>query len=86
MRFCAFSAFQPCVTACSKVVCPDTIFRVPSSIFGLSTSMAPSKNTLALLSSGDPANSSMLYGPAALRPAMPSSRAWPCSWPTLKLS
>jgi hypothetical protein len=63
MRFCAFSAFQPWVTACSKSVWPETTLRVPSSIFGLRTSMAPSKKTLALLSSGEPAKSSMLYGP-----------------------
>ena len=44
------------------------------------------KKTWALASSGDPANSSMLYGPFGFFFAMPSSRAWPCSSPTLKLS
>ena len=86
MRFWAFSAFQPWVTTWLKVVWPEATFRVPSSIFGFSTSMAPSKKTWALASSGEPANSSMLYGPFGFLAFMPSSRAWPWSWPTLKLS
>ena len=63
MRFWAFSAFQPWVTTWLKSFWPETTLRVPSSIFGLSTSMAPSKKTWALASSGEPAKSSMLYGP-----------------------
>ena len=86
MRFWAFSAFQPWVTACSKVVWPDSTFRVPSSIFGFRTLMAPSKKTFALASSGEPAKSSMLYGPSGFLAFMPSSSAWPWSSPTLKLS
>ena len=52
MRFWAFSAFQPWVTTWLKSVWPETTFRVPSSIFGFSTFMAPSKKTCALASSG----------------------------------
>ena len=48
--------------------------------------MAPSKKTSALASSGEPAKSSMLYGPFGFLAFMPSSRAWPWSSPTLKLS
>ena len=86
MRFWAFSASQPCVDACCWEVWPDFTTRVPSSIFGCSTSIAPSKNGVEFASSGEPAMSSTLYGPSPLRSARPSSSAWPCSCPTLKLS
>jgi hypothetical protein len=56
-----------------------------ASIFGCSTLIAPSKKNFALLSSGEPANSSMLHGlqPLAVRPSMSD---WPWITPTLKLS
>ena len=57
--------------------------------------MAPFQKNVALLSSGEPANSSTLNGPAgAPSIGVPSSSARPrpfstdhaCCWPTLKLS
>ena len=62
MRRCAFSGFQPSVAVCAISVWPETTFSVPSSIFGCSTSIAPLKKTAELASSGEPENSSMLYG------------------------
>lgn len=58
----------------------------PLSIKGLRTDSAPSKKTFELLSSGEPENSSIVHGPCAFLAFMPSTRACPCSWPTLKLS
>ncbi|SKF62316.1 Uncharacterised protein [Mycobacteroides abscessus subsp. abscessus] len=60
MRFWAFSAFQPWVDTCWKLVWPDFTTRVPLSISGFRTLMAPSKKTWLLASSGEPAISSML--------------------------
>ena len=58
-----------------------------------STDMAPSKKNVALLSSGEPANSSMFSGPlavpglpSALRTFSPVSSEVACCTPTLKLS
>ena len=63
MRLCAVSPSQLSVATCSMSVWPDFTTSVPSSISGWSTSMAPSKKKNALLSSSEPANSSMLKGP-----------------------
>ena len=86
MRLWALAFFQPSVDTWSKLVWPDLTTRVPSSIFGCRTSMAPLKNTGALASVAAPANSSMFHGDAPWFFSMPSRRAVPWSWPTLKLS
>ncbi len=60
MRRWAFSAFQPSVAVCLTSVWPEPTTTLPSSIFGFSTSIAPSKKTAELLSSDEPENSSMV--------------------------
>ena len=65
MRFCAVSCCQRSVAACSILVWPDFTTSVPSSMYFFSVSIAPSKKKCALLSSSEPANSSMLNGPFA---------------------
>ncbi len=81
------------VAACSMSVWVDLTTSVPSSMSGWRTDIAPSKKKWALLSSSEPANSSMLNGPVAV-PGWPSavcrprpvSRALACATPTWKLS
>ena len=56
---------------------------------GCRTDIAPLKKNVALLSSGEPANSSTLNGPGRSRPAFEAGRpaaTCACSTPTLKLS
>ncbi len=62
MRFCAVAGSQRRMAACSKSVWPDTTLMSPESIIGWSTVIAPFQKNVALLSSGEPANSSTLYG------------------------
>ena len=76
MRFCAVSCCQRSVATCSMSVWPDFTTSVPSSMSGWSTDIAPSKKKCALLSSSEPANSSMLNGPVAV-PSGASSLAMP---------
>ena len=76
-----------------KSVCPEGTLSTPLSMYGCNTLIAPSQKKLALLSSGLPANSSMLYGPflpvslpSLSRTPSPVSSEVPCWTPTLKLS
>ena len=93
MRFCAVSCCQRRIATCSMVVCPLLTTSVPLSMNGWSTDIAPLKKKSALLSSSEPANSSMLNGPVAV-PGEPSaflmpspvSSALACATPTWKLS
>ena len=93
MRFCAVSCCQRRIATCSMAVWPLVTFSVPLSISGCRTDIAPLKKKNALLSSSEPANSSMLNGPVA-EPGEPSSflmpspvrRAFACATPTWKLS
>jgi len=59
---------------------------VPSSIFGCRMLIAPLKKKVALLSSGEPANSSTFHGFGLPEAARPASSEVPCWTPTLKLS
>ena len=86
MRFWAVAGSQRRMATCSKSVWPDWTTISPESIIGWRTDMAPLKKKVALLSSGDPANSSTLYGPCAARPSRPSTSDSAWSTPTLKLS
>ena len=90
MRFCAVSCCQRRIATCSMSVWPDLTTSVPSSMNGLSVSIAPLKKKWALLSSSEPANSSMLNGPLAspsepslFRMPRPVSSAVACATPTL---
>ena len=93
MRLCAVAGSQRRIATVLKSVCPLLTTSVPLSMYGLSTVIAPLKKNVALLSSGEPANSSMLNGPLA-PPSEPSSFLSPsptssdvaCWTPTLKLS
>ena len=95
MRRCAVAGSQRRMATVLKSVCPLLTTRVPLSRYGLSTDIAPLKKKVALLSSGDPANSSTLSGPLAaaaasapssvFRPS-PTSSEVACWTPTLKLS
>ena len=67
MRFCAVAGSQRRIATCSKSVWPVFTTSVPLSMHGLRTVIAPLKKNVALLSSGEPANSSMLNGPLACR-------------------
>lgn len=60
MRAWAFALSQSGVATWVNSVWPDTTTRVPSSIFGCSTLMAPVKKFGALGSAGPPPKSSML--------------------------
>ena len=60
MRFWAVAGSQRRIAAWSKSVWPEGTTMSPESIIGWSTDMAPSQKKVALLSSGEPANSSTL--------------------------
>ena len=93
MRFCAVAGSQRRIATVLKSVCSLLTTSVPLSMYGLSIDIAPLKKNVALLSSGEPANSSMLNGPLAV-PSEPSAFLQPsptssevaCCTPTLKLS
>ena len=86
MRFWAVAGSQRRMAACSNLVWPDTTLMSPESIIGLRTLIAPFQKNVALLSSGEPANSSTLYGALAPLALRPSTRD--CAWisPTFSLS
>ena len=92
MRLCAFSCSQRWVATVSKSICFEGTTSVLSSRYGWSTDIAPSKKNPALLSSGDPAKSSMLNGPSGASAAgsplssrmpRPVSSEVPCCTPTV---
>ena len=93
MRFWAVAGSHRRMATVLKSVCPLLTTSLPLSISGFSTDIAPLKKKVALLSSGEPANSSTLNGPAAV-PSPPSSFLRPsptssdvaCCTPTWKLS
>ena len=63
MRFWAVSWSQRRMATCSILVWPDLTTSVPSSMYFFRVSMAPLKKKWALLSSSEPAKTSMLNGP-----------------------
>ncbi len=87
MRFCAVAPSQRRVTTWLSLVCPDLTTSCFLSMYGCSTLIAPPKKYLVLLSSLEPANSSMLNGPFLPLPSPSrSTMYWPCSLPTFSLS
>ncbi len=87
MRFCAVVPSQRSVVTWLSWVCPDLTTSCFLSMYGWSTFMAPPKKYFVLLSSLEPANSSMLKGPflPLLSPSL-STMYWPWSVPTFSLS
>ena len=86
MRFLATPASQRRVATVLKLVSPEGILILPESIIGCSTFMAPLKKKVALLSSGEPANSSTFHGAALPLASRPLTSDSACSSPTLRLS
>ena len=66
--------------------CPDWTTSFFESMKGCRMDMAPLKKNPALLSSGEPAKSSRLNGPAAFSRSRVSTMEPACRTPTLKLS
>ncbi len=87
MRFCAVVPSQRRVVTLLSAVCPDLTTSSFLSMYGCRTFIAPSKKYLVLLSSFEPANSSMLNGPF-LPVVSPNFSAMYVPWrvPTFSLS